>query len=242
MTARQVLVDAGGMPLPDGRRVRTGHALRVSGGLTRAEELGQLEDAGIVQLVDLRGEDEDRAVLEDWAAHHGVAYAHHPIRGGNLAEMAEDLLALETTADAEQYQLDLYLRLVDGFPHSIAGALELLAGAGPVGFGCAAGKDRTGMVTAFMHVLLGMSEAEATAAYVRLAPSPESLRPLADGLDLDPDAPLPPGLEVMMGVRESLLSDVFAHIRAEHGGLERYLREAGFPDDGAERLQQRLLA
>jgi protein-tyrosine phosphatase len=243
VSARKVLVDAGGIALPDGRRLREGHALRVSGGLTRAEELGQLSDAGIVQLVDLRGGDEDRAVLSDWAGRHGVAYAHHPIRGGNLDSYRDELMGIETQPEAEQFQLDLYLQMVDTFPHSIAGALDLLGEAGPVGFGCAAGKDRTGIVTAFLHVLLGFSEAAATAYYVSLAPTPEALRPLAEAaFDLAPDDPWPPGVTAMLGVRESLLFDVFAHLRDEHGGLEAYLRAGGFPDDGAERLRARLIA
>lgn len=242
MQARRVLVDAGGFALPDGRHVRPGHALRVSGGLTRAEELVQLEDAGLVQLVDLRGDDEDRLILERWAAGHGVGYAQHPIRAAGMAEIMASARDAPDEAAGRAFQRDLYMLVVDGFAPAFAATLAALAGPGPVGFGCAAGKDRTGIVTAFLHRLLGLSEQEAAAAYARLAPTPEQLRPLAEAQGHAAGAELPPGMVAMLGAPAALMLAVFARVRETHGGLEAYLEAAGFPADGAERLRERLLA
>ena len=87
----------------------------------------------------------------------------------------------------------LYRSIVDDFGPQIAGTISALEDELPAGHGCAAGKDRTGIVTAFLHVLLGVPEEEAARRYVNGAPSLERLGPLArDYLAIEDSIPFPP--------------------------------------------------
>ena len=66
--------DIGGLPLRDGQWFRSGLVFRISGGMVGPAELAHLDAIGLRVLVDLRGPDEDRSALEDWAQSRGVRY------------------------------------------------------------------------------------------------------------------------------------------------------------------------
>ena len=240
--ARRVAVDAGGIALAGGGRMRAGLVYRVSGGLVREEELRRLEALGLDVLVDLRGGGERRDTLEAWAQAHRVRYEHAPITAAAPEQLAEALVDGATEADGVAHLRVIYRHIVDRYAHSFARTLALISEPGRVGFGCAAGKDRTGLVTAFLHVLLGASEEEAAEHYVALAPTPEQLAPLVQTyFALPPGAPVPPVVTGLLGVRAELLLEVLEELRRRHGTLEAYLLAAGLPADVPARLRRRLL-
>ena len=144
--ARRVATDAGGIELAGGGRMRTEVVYRVSGGLVRDEELRVLEALQLELLVDLRGAGERRDTLEIWARDHRVRYEHAPITAASPEQLAEVSAAGATETDGLAHLRTIYREIVDRHAHSLARTLTLIADAQRVGFGCAAGKDRTGLV------------------------------------------------------------------------------------------------
>lgn len=216
---------------------------RISGGLVGEPELAELEAAGLRTVVDLRGHREDRSAIEAWAQAHGVIYRHEPMdvaRAGGLGETILDALA---DGGAKDYLRMAYRRIVTEFGRELAAAIGALSEGFPAGFGCAAGKDRTGVVNAFLQVLIGASEEEATRFYVERAPSLEALRPLArDFLGYEHVDQLPAELDHILGVQSSTMLEAFEHVRNGWGGVERYLLAHGLRPEQVERLREDLVA
>src|SRR5205823_1476714 len=111
-----------------------------------------------------------------------------------------------------------------------------------VGFGCAAGRDRTGVVTALLHSLLGAADEAVADAYLRDAPAPARLRPqLRAVFGLAGDQPLPPAAEVLLSPRREWILDTLDHVRAGHGSVGAYLVAQGLDRDAVGRLAEHLL-
>jgi protein-tyrosine phosphatase len=118
---------------------------------------------------------------------------------------------------------------------SIAGARE-----GGVLVHCAAGKDRTGLVTALLLRLVGVSIADVAADYAL------SERNLA-GLSGSWIAEAPDDHERARRRRIArsparAMSGVLEELERRHGGAAAYLRASGASDDDLERARARLLA
>jgi len=238
-----VIVDAGNVPVAGGGTIRSAAVFRLSGGLAGPDELARLDAARLRCVVDLRGPDEDRSAIQGWAAARGVQYVAQPIPAGDRGGIA----ALIRAAVSEREALDeldrIYRRIVDDYGAQLAGTIAALVGHDAAGYGCAAGKDRTGVVTALLHVLLGVSEEDAVRAYVSGAPAPERLHGLIRTyLELGDDDPLPVAALVMTGTRPDTMRATLAHVRETYGDVEAYLREHGLPAGAADELRRRLVS
>lgn len=230
------------MPVADGGRIRAGRIFRVSGGLMSADELDALEAAGLRRVVDLRGEDEDRSVLMEWAGKRGVDYVSQPIYAAGRREFVEIARQGMGQERAQEYMTSLYRGIIDEHGNEIAATIGAIADRLPAGYGCAAGKDRTGIVTAFLHVLLGVPEGEAARRYVNGAPSVERLGPLARTyLGLDEGAPLPAEIEVLIRPAPTTLLGMLDHARENYGGVREYLESHGMAPGTAADLRRRLV-
>jgi protein-tyrosine phosphatase len=169
--------DLGGLPTVDG-------GVTVPGRLLRSENLQQLTEADIARLVgeiglttvvDLRSTNE--ITLEGPApldAVSGVRRVHHPV----LREFpdASDtvlaaLLSKATEADQRRYPDDTlcgqYLGYLEDRPEEVTGALRAIATApGAAIVHCAAGKDRTGVISALVLTVAGVEPDEVVADYM----------------------------------------------------------------------------
>jgi protein-tyrosine phosphatase len=167
--------DLGGVPLVGGRSVRRRAVFR-AGGLhhLEGEDLGTVRDLGLRTLVDLRSPGE-------LARHGGPApeLASQRLHFPMIPEIW-DLRPLEDTESVEEYFVERYLEMLELGAEAIAETLALLArpDSYPVGFFCAAGKDRTGVMTAVLLRLLG-AEDEAIVGDYALS-GPEIARLLAE--------------------------------------------------------------
>jgi hypothetical protein len=111
--------DVGGHRLKDGRWFRSGLVFRISGGMVGPAELAHLDAIGLRVLIDLRGEDEDRHALEDWARSRGALYALEPISFGNAADIAAAMAEHGLTeAEGRAYLQSIYRRILDEFQES----------------------------------------------------------------------------------------------------------------------------
>lgn len=229
-----MITDAGGERTADGRQVRRGRLFRVSGDLMGDADLEVIDLVALRAIVDMRGDSEDRRALMGWADEHGVAYHHQPIEVLGAVDLASRILRAPDAGSAQAEMEGLYRVIVDEHGGSLAGAIEVLAQGTPAAFGCAAGKDRTGITGALLLTALGVPRAQVVAAYVALAPPPQRLLARLRDTKFLEDAPAEaPGVRVMLGATAPTMQATLDHIEAVHGGVERYLADRGV---GPERL------
>jgi len=238
----RIIKDAGGLDLACGS-VRSNVLWRLSGGLVRSDVLDQLDAAKLDVVIDLRNHHEAREVLIDWAGVKGVRYVHVPLLVLSMEQLAGELSALTTMEEARAHQVRLYQRLVDEHAADVARVIDELAGAGVAGFGCAAGKDRTGLINAVVLVLLGATADEAASHYAAVAPSVEDLMPLAlahFGEDTTAED-LPVSTLAHLTVEAWVMRELLTHLDERHGGVEAWLLAAGVRPDTPGRLRAKLL-
>jgi len=122
---------------------------------------------------------------------------------------------------------------------------ELAAGNGPSLVNCMAGKDRTGIAVAMVHLATGVHRDDVIADYVltntagdseaRIAAGMETIRGISGVLDDDV-------LRVLMGVEPEYLEGALDRIAEQCGSLEAYMRDnLGVDDALRERLRAALV-
>ncbi len=231
------VADAGGLAVAGGGTVRTGQLLRVSGGLIAREDLRVLADAGLEALIDLRAGEDERRRLVRWARREEVEY----LQLGIGAAGDEDVLRrIAIGGGGPRGMIALYRTVIDGYGRELARAVERIAAAErPVAFGCAAGKDRTGILAALVHSLLGVAEEDVVLAYTTMPPSPEAL-----GARMQEEYDVPerflrlPGARALLGTQAEVMAATLAYV----GDAEDYLLQHGLPEDAPARLRERLVA
>ncbi len=236
--------DIGGHPLPDGGWFRSGLVFRISGGMVGPAEISHLEDIGLRVLVDLRGASEDRRVLEEWARSRGVHYHHEPISLGHAADFAAVLGEHGLTEDDGRAYLGMmYRRVIDEFPGALAESVRTIAAAQPAAFGCAAGKDRTGLLAALVQELLGVDRTAILGAYVRQAPDPDDLlAAVGSWWDWEESDLTKPGLGAILSAVEEVMAGALEYLDERYGGALRYFEAAGLEAETIDLLRARLVA
>lgn len=237
-----VITDVGGLTAANGAHIRTDLVFRLSGGLAVPDELARLRAARLRCIVDLRGETEDRSAVRDWAAANDVAYEAQPIPAADRAGMRELVSSGASVADAAAAIDGAYRTIVDSYGPQIAGTIAALARELPAGFGCAAGKDRTGIVAAFLHTALGADVEDVVHHYTVSAPPVARLAVLAkDYFGVADGEALPPAVEVLLSTRPDTMRATLAHVEATHGSVVQYLLDHGLAPAAVEELRARLV-
>jgi protein-tyrosine phosphatase len=234
--------DLGGLPTRDGGETRLGS-------IVRADSVRQLSDEGwqalvahgIRTVVDLRGDDE-RA--DDPPAELPVEVVHVPFFEANDAEWHELGRELDAAAaaapDAATATRDVYLIFLERFRSNIAAGVRAVAHApaGGLVIHCVGGKDRTGLLSAFLLHLAGVDDEEIAADY---ALSEERLRPRHEAwfAAAESDEELE-RLQRIAQTPAASMSGVFSELERRYGGPEDYLRAAGVTDEELELARTRL--
>lgn len=147
----------------------------------------------------------------------GIAIRRQPILG-------EDFHLANGMAMGELYRQILVERGAN-----LAVAVRILAGpkATPALVFCSGGKDRTGLVTALVLGVLGVSDEDIVADYARSGRNVRGAfrvqfeaRALASGIGEQE-------LAVTVGAPPTLMRDLLGWLRAQYGGAVEYLREHG---------------
>ncbi|OXM71937.1 MULTISPECIES: tyrosine-protein phosphatase [Amycolatopsis] len=247
--------DVGGLPTEDGGTIAPRRLLRSDNlqGLTPRDVKVLVEDLGLTTVVDLRGTPEvtqegpgPLRSVESVRHHH---FSVLPESGTATDAAAEDvgdaLYASRRQRTLERFPDDvmtaLYLGYLEDRPDSIVGALRTIAAApGAALVHCAAGKDRTGVVTAFALTVAGVRREAVIADY---AASGERIRAILDRLrasptyapDLDkrPDdedhRPKPKTMELFL-----------TEVGNRYGGVLRWLEAHNFGEADAAALRSKL--
>lgn len=188
-----------------------------------------VEQAGIVRIIDLRGEAE--AAYYPIATDRLPGAERHPL----IAEAVDaDVAPVNSHGEA-------YSRWLDNRPGAIADAVAAIARApeGAVLVHCAAGKDRTGVVVALVLEVLGVDREDIVEDYAMTGPN---LLPYYDawiaGIDDDTDR----AHQRRMGLAPASAMETFLDAVADHGGAEAYLLDSGLTSDDVDALRERLVA
>lgn len=240
------LRDIGGYPTRDGRRVRWRQVYRSGtlADLTDAD-LERLAALNLRLICDLRAAAEIERQPDRLPPNPDLVYVHLPTNAPTpIRDWLHTLLFRRDALD--EVVADSYLRLATTRAGALGAVLTRLAAPGslPALIHCTAGKDRTGIVIALLLHLLGVSEdliladyALSNAHYHRIlhAARYDLKRTASLGITENEMRPA-------MTVNADYLRRLFAHLRAEHGSVDHYLRSAvGLTEETIERLRAHLL-
>ena len=219
------------------------------GAIVRADSVSQLSEAGwgaltaygVRTVLDLRGEHERD---DDPPGDLPVEVLHVPFMEASEAEweeIAEEIEAAAAAApDVATSTRDVYLIFLERFGANVAAALKAVANAheGGVVVHCVGGKDRTGLLVAFLLHLAGVPDEEIAADY---ALSEERLRSRHEAWfeAADSEEELERLRRIAQTPAESMLG-VFRELERRHGSVEGYLRSTGLTEEELERLRHRL--
>ena len=226
--------DFGGYPTRDGRHVRTGRLYRSAHHARMTDsDLEKLAGYGINAVVDLRRPVERQRqpslrpqgfagdVIENDLDAHGEAPHITFLKTSDLTPESGRQFMLETYGRmpfAPTYH-DLFKRYFE----------TLGASDGAVVVHCAAGKDRTGLLVALTHHLLGVSRDDMMADYM-LTNAAVDLEQLAPSFAKQIEAmsgrkPSEDAVVAFMGVEPGYLEAAFAAIDLRHGSIDNYLHQ-----------------
>ncbi|MEU3689313.1 tyrosine-protein phosphatase [Streptomyces narbonensis] len=250
------LRDLGGLPLGDGRSVRSGLALR-SAHLDRLDPAEPVVAAlGIRTVVDLRTETERgerpghlpagaRLLVADVLADRLAVSGLPP--AARLKQLLSDPALAEEHLGGGRVRAAFartYRTFVSGDAARVAYRALLTElgtpGAGPVLFHCSAGKDRTGWAATVVLSLLGADEETVLGEYLSVNPAVrQAFAPMIEGFTAqggDPELALD-----LIGVLPQYLEAGLDEVAVRHGSMEKYVREGlGVPDEVTALIRERL--
>jgi protein-tyrosine phosphatase len=234
--------DLGGHQTTDGGETRYGE-------IVRADSIRQLTDAGwqalveygIRTVVDLRG---DHELRDDPPRELPVDVVHVPFMETNDEEWRE----IETQIDATRAAApdfptstrDVYLIFLERFQENAAASLRAVGRApeGGVVVHCVGGKDRTGLLCAFLLHLAGVGIDEIAADY---ALSEERLRPRHEAWVAEAATEAErEWIERVSQTPADAMVGVFDELERRYGGVRAFLRGGGANDDDLELVAARL--
>lgn len=234
--------DLGGLPTADGGETRFGE-------IVRADSVSQLSDDGwralvdygIRTVVDLRGDHERE---DDPPADVPVDVLHVPFMEASdeeWEEIAPELEAATAAApDTAAATRVAYLIFLERFGGNVAACVRAVANApeGGVVVHCVGGKDRTGLLTAFLLNVAGVADEDVVSDY---ALSEERLRPRHEAwfAAAESDEELERLQRIAQTPADSM-AGVFAELELRHGSIEGFLRHVGVTDEELDRVRIRL--
>ncbi len=228
--------DLGGLPLRDGGTTRSGRVVRSEDpALLTAQGWSALADYGVRTTLDLRFV-EERTEHPPHAA--DVDVAHVPLFGRiDRSELERIDGLIVAAADAAAALHLMYRNALETQADRVVAALDVVASAserGAVLVHCAIGKDRTGIVSAFLLQLAGV---EAGAVADDYALSHDRIGPLIDGwIDgAGTDAERARRQRLSAAPRGAMLR-LLDDLERDFGGPAAYLREAGLDERTIGRL------
>lgn len=216
--------DLGGLPAASAI-TQTGRIFRTPrlDGLD-AHGWAELAEAGVRTIVDLRNPHE----IEPIALPAGITRVHRPVE---VWQDRDFMARWGDVLDSPEY----YRANLNAWPELVVDALRAVAHApdGGVVVHCAAGRDRTGLVTALLLSLVGVSQEAIVEDYAAavVAMNDYALAGLGDETGRSADE------------LDARLAEVTGHLRAFLSGLDvaAYLTEHGMSADELARVRARLL-
>jgi len=232
--------DLGGHPTGDGGATRFGS-------IVRADSIRQLTDEGwndavdygVRTVVDLRDDTERET---DPPRELPVDVVHVPFFDQEPKVFEEVEAAATAAPDYATATRDVYLVFLEHFRANVAKAFSAVARApdGTVVIHCVGGKDRTGLLTAFVLDVAGVGDDEIAADYEL---SEQRLQPRHDRwLEEAETEAERERLRRIAATPAAAILGTLEELRRRYGSVEAYLRGAGVTDDDLEAVRARLRA
>ncbi|MCH2169225.1 tyrosine-protein phosphatase [Myxococcota bacterium] len=227
--------DLGGYPTRDGRRVGWRLLFRADGlSHLTPEDVAYLRDEiELGDIIDLRStrelEIDGRGLLEQ----ESIRFHHLPLFDGNAP--------VPDKAPAELSLGEMYLGMTEFAKLAIARIVETLASSERAAvYHCAAGKDRTGVISAILLGILGVEDEVIVADY---AATRETLDAIVERLNesggyRDMWKELPP--ETLHANPETMVA-LLDGLRERHGSMDAYALSAGVNESSLVALRERVL-
>ena len=228
--------DLGGYVTADGRRVRWRRLFRSDGlhVLTESDVRRLSEELRIGDVIDLRSSAELRIDGRGLLEREGAIRFHHlPLFDGAQTSEREAAAAMNLA--------DRYFLLAEFAKEAIARVVTVVAeSTSPAVYHCAAGKDRTGVVSAVLLGVLGVRDDVIIADY---AATQENLDAIVARLMATEGyrtvlAALPPDT---LHAEPATMIDLLTRIRERYGSMSEYLNTAGVARTTLARLADTLL-
>ncbi len=228
--------DIGGYPTRDGRTIQWQRFLRSDGlHALHEDDMQVLLDYGVRLIVDLRLPMELRSSPNVFRESESVEYRHQSfIDEGVLKRLEKEPVQNRTHLRADKG----YCTWLDHCQPSIRSILVSLSesDSGVALYHCSGGKDRTGLVTALLLGLAGVTDDLIAADYALTArynirstfkpPEPD----IRSWQDYEA-AYCPP----------VVMQEALVHLRQSYGGVPGFVQHIGVTEDQIDRLQRRLL-
>ncbi len=228
--------DLGGYPASHGRHLRWRILYRSDAlhALSGADVLRFHDELGITEIVDLRSslelENEGRGRLET----EPIGFSHLPLFNGRSMSAEHD--AAMSLSLGERY-----IAMMDVAREAIVRVVETLARAeGGAVYHCAAGKDRTGVISAVLLGALGVPDDLIVADYALSSQNIDAIIERVMNMKSYGDT-----LKAMpadtLHAKPETMREVVANVSSRYGSMSGYLRESGVSEATLERLRAKCL-
>lgn len=230
--------DLGGHRTADGAETRFGSVVRADSIRQLTEDgWAAAVDYGVRSVVDLRAGEELEA---DAPGDLPVSVTHVSFFESDPAVFEEVEAAASAAPDYQAATREVYLIFLERFRENLARAIRAVARApeGAVVVHCVGGKDRTGLVTAFLLRLAGVDTAQIADDYEL---SEQRLKPRHDrwlaeaGTEEERER-----LRRIAATPAGAIVGVLDEIERRYGSVEAYLRSAGLTDEDLRLARKRL--
>ena len=225
--------ELGGMPLKDGRTFKTGIAIRSdSPSDLTPDQAKAVRDHGVTQVIDLRSEAEFKKCGNPFSDMPGVKFYNIPLFLGDPDKVEDPVIDFLRTHKLGHF----YIWVITELPDRLIKILRLIKdNEGITLYHCLHGKDRTGIVTAFLYLLAGASHEDIIRNYEC---SFDFMKPI-----------LIPAIEnIEPGLKHILNSDaenmeILLDYLDEHydGSIETYLLKNGMTEDEINELKEKIV-
>jgi protein-tyrosine phosphatase len=227
--------DLGGYHVAGGRSLRWGRLFR-SGSLGALSETDRhkLEELNLATVIDLRTDEELARTKAPRLA--DVAYHHLPlIEVLPTREEYESMASLEVAAAR-------YLKMLAGARSTVAEALAVLCqpGSYPAVVHCSAGKDRTGVLSALVLGMVGVSDDQIAADYALSARAGPQLVARLSREYPEAAAEIEANSAALVSAEPETMQIFLDAVRAEHGSFAGLAAWLGMPE-APDRLQEVLV-
>lgn len=230
--------DLGGLPIDGGGETRRG-------AVVRGDSVRRLSDGGweallahgVRTVLDLRWREE---LADDVPRELPVDVVHVSLFGELDTAYYEELARrLEHWADRADVTRESYLEFLERYRDNLSRAVVAVADAdGCVFVHCAAGKDRTGLVSALLLRLAGVGVDHVADDY---AESDANLQALTEAWRAEaPDEEERARRQQLFGTPRGAMLGVLEGIDRRYGGVRAYLLGGGATDDDLDRAAARL--
>jgi protein tyrosine/serine phosphatase len=231
--------DVGGYAADDGRRVRWGRVFRSDSlhHLTEADG-PRLAKLGVVTALDFRAHDELDRIGIGHLGNLDIKHVHVPTVDKVLYTVTppEDRQPLATVGE-------IYMLMLASGAKAYEAALRTLIdpAALPAVYFCMAGKDRTGVFSAVLLGLLGVSDLDIVADYVLTHEVVEKIHERGRLERPDRDEVWKNLPEDLLGAHAKSMEGLIAGMHEKYGTWHGYANAIGITDDEVEILRETLL-